>query len=109
MSAGLSSTIRISRGVFIFSSMLYGCLDGKSELEVGSATGLRRDPDAPTMLFDNLLADRKPDTIPGIFRTGMQTPEDDEDVLCLLGCDANPVVPHGEDPLLCRRFRVHLN
>src|ERR1043166_672397 len=91
------------------SLLLCSCLDWKSELKVGSATGFRLDPDATSMPFDNLLANRKPNTVPGIFRAGMQAPENDKGVLCLLRCDANSIVRHRKDPLVCCRFRVYLN
>src|ERR1039458_4356707 len=63
MSAGLSSTIRISGVVFIFAVflLLVFCdrFDRKCELEGGSATGLGFNPDPSAMLFDNLLEDRQ--------------------------------------------------
>src|ERR1035438_9379871 len=61
------------------------------------------------MLFDDLLANRKPDAVTGIFLTRMQASKNDEYVLCLLGCDPNPVVRHREHPFLSLRFRTDSN
>src|SRR5208283_1211671 len=90
-------------------SLVCGCLDWNSELEVAAVTGLRFHPDPAAMLFDNLLADREPDSVPRIFRACVQAPKNDEHVFCLLDWDADPVVRHGEDPFLPLRFRTHSN
>ena len=50
------------------------------------------------MTLDNLLADRQADARAGVFATGMQPLEDDEDTVELLLLDPNPVVLHAEAP-----------
>src|SRR5271165_2375706 len=110
MSAGLSSTIRIS-GVFIALTVASssGGFDGKREPEGRPATGLGFDPDPASAFFDNLFADGQPDSAAGIFRMRMQAPENNEHVLLILGCDANAVVLHREDPFLSYLFRADSN
>ena len=56
-------------------------------------------PDAPTVMLDNLLADRQPDPASGILHPGMQPFENSEYDLGMFTRDADSVVRDREHPL----------
>src|SRR5439155_19686721 len=70
--------------------------EGKEEGRTLTRTAFNPDPSAVPL--HDLLADRQPDTCPGILCAAVQTLEDHEDALGVLGLDANAVVLYGEAP-----------
>src|ERR1017187_8102088 len=80
--------------------------------ERGSLAGLRFDPDAPAVLFDDPFTNGQPDAGTGnVF--AMQSLEDAEDAFAVLRIDADAVVAHLNQPVVrtanCRNmnFRRH--
>ena len=65
--------------------------------------------DPAAVPLDDLLADRQSDAIAGIFGAGMQSLENDEDVLGVLLGYTNAVVGHREDPFRTLFLRRDLN
>src|ERR1700690_738580 len=65
--------------------------------------------DLAVVPFDDLLADRQPDAIAGVFSAGVQALENDEDVLEVLGGYADTVVCHRENQFRCLFLRRDLN
>ena len=73
------------------------------EAEARSPARLRFGPDAAAVSLDDLLAGRQADAGAGVRVPIVQSLEDDEDSLRVLGVDADAVVADGEDPLpACR-------
>src|SRR5438445_10955277 len=105
MSAGLSSTIRIS-GVFIFFSIPLPCdwFHRQGEFESRSQSWFRFHPDPAPELLNNFLADGKPDAVAGIFCAGVQSPENYEHSIHMLSRVANTFVLIREHPVLCFRL-----
>ena len=68
------------------------------EVEGGALADHRIEPDSPAVAVDDFLADRQTDSRSGIFAR-MNAPEGLEDVVELLGGDADAVVFDGELPV----------
>ena len=54
--------------------------------------------DPAAVLLDNLLADRQPDAVAGVFGARVQAVENNKDVFGVFGGYANAIVGHRENP-----------
>src|SRR5205807_8954079 len=57
-------------------------------------------PDAAAVALDNALAERQTDAGAGVFVARVQALKKHEDALKVFRCDADAVVPDGEQPLV---------
>jgi len=57
----------------------------------------------------NLFADSQTSACPGVLPFAMQPLEDDKDPLEMLRLDPNPIVPHGEEPLVIAPCHSDMN
>src|SRR5256885_6163573 len=102
-SPGLPSTGRIWVGTGAISSLVDW---GEREVKRRALLRCGLHPDPAAVTLHNLLADGEPQARARVLVLPMQALEDDEDPLEVLWVDADPVVPHAEQPLpvasLCR-------
>ncbi len=61
-------------------------------MESRTLPGLRLDPNAAPVPFDDLFANGKPNAGAGIFAAGMQALKDQKDSLEILGINADAVI-----------------
>ena len=66
------------------------------EMESGAATNFRFDPNSSPVVFDDFLADSQPHSVPGVFFASMQALKDDEDLVFVLGGNADAIVGYGK-------------
>ena len=67
------------------------------------------EPDPPAVCFDDLLADRQPDSGARVLVAGMQPLEDGEDAVSVLRFDPDAVVGYGELPFAVPAGRGYLD
>ena len=72
----------------------------QGELENCAPALVRHGQNPASVPFDDLLADRQPNAVAGIFGAGVEAVENDEHVLGMLRGDADAVVGHREQPFV---------
>src|SRR5262249_55879941 len=104
-SPGSSSTSRTSTSASPPRSVMRCLLnvsgrDRQREIEFGPLMIFSVEPDSAAVMFDDLAAHGQADAGSRVLGPVMQSLEDDEDAVRELGLDSDPVVGHGEEPVV---------
>lgn len=70
------------------------------EVKFRSFAGFGFNPNIPAVLVDDFLAKRKPDARAGVIAAAMEAVENFEDLIGVLGVNADAVVNDREQPLV---------
>jgi hypothetical protein len=100
--------------IFIAAQFLLSrSIAGHRELENGTmvrtTAGPRLDPDLPAFVLNHLLTDCQTNSVARVFGPGVEALEDDNNILRVFRCNADPVVAHAEQLLLARFLGLHGN